>query len=56
MGTPAAEAKPSSAVQYAYMFTKDKGPTVQLDALLRAIAKHIVNPPLSLRLARAPSA
>jgi hypothetical protein len=44
MGSPAAEAKPSSAVQYAYMFKKNKGLTDQFDALLRAIAKHIVNP------------
>ncbi|KAI9172245.1 hypothetical protein HJFPF1_01742 [Paramyrothecium foliicola] len=42
MGTPASDAKPSSAVKYAYMFEKDKSPTIQLDALLRAIAKHII--------------
>lgn len=33
---------PGSAVHYAYMFEKDKSPTKQLDALLRAIARHIV--------------
>jgi hypothetical protein len=43
MGSPAAEAKPSSAVQYAYMFKKNKGLTDQFDALLRAIAKHIIH-------------
>lgn len=32
----------SSPVQYAYMFEKDKGPTKQLDALLRAIARHVL--------------
>ncbi|PFH59735.1 hypothetical protein XA68_11945 [Ophiocordyceps unilateralis] len=32
----------SSPVQYAYMFEKNKGPTKQLDALLRAIARHVV--------------
>lgn len=31
-----------SAVQYAYMFEKDKGPTKQFDALLRAIARHVM--------------
>ncbi|KJZ76166.1 hypothetical protein HIM_04622 [Hirsutella minnesotensis 3608] len=42
MSTPGPDAPPGSAVQYAYMFEKDKGPTKQLDALLRAIARHII--------------
>lgn len=42
MSSPSSDASPDSAVQYAYMFEKDKGPTKQLDALLRAIARHVV--------------
>ncbi|PNY23948.1 Uncharacterized protein TCAP_06118 [Tolypocladium capitatum] len=42
MSTPHADATPGSAVQYAYMFEKDNAPTKQLDALLRAIARHII--------------
>lgn len=34
-----------AVVQYAYMFEKDKSPTKQLDALLRAIAVYIVRIP-----------
>ncbi|ATY62066.1 hydroxyproline-rich glyco DZ-HRGP [Cordyceps militaris] len=40
MATPGAT--PGSAVQYCYMFEGDKRPTKQLDALLRAIAMHII--------------
>ncbi|RCI08075.1 hypothetical protein L249_7799 [Ophiocordyceps polyrhachis-furcata BCC 54312] len=32
----------SSPIQYAYMFERNKGPTKQLDALLRAIAHFII--------------
>ncbi|PHH82629.1 hypothetical protein CDD82_5355 [Ophiocordyceps australis] len=32
---------PPPPMEYAYMFEKNKGPTKQLDALLRAIARHI---------------
>ncbi|POR36116.1 Uncharacterized protein TPAR_03690 [Tolypocladium paradoxum] len=42
MSTPNSDATPGSAVQYAYMFEKDNAPTKQLDALLRAIARHII--------------
>ncbi|KAF5123894.1 hypothetical protein E5D57_011813 [Metarhizium anisopliae] len=42
MSSPSSDASPDSAVQYAYMFEKDKGPTKQLDALLRAIARHVM--------------
>lgn len=43
MVTPTAEASPGSVppVQYAYMFEKNKSPTKQLDALLRAISRFI---------------
>lgn len=34
---------PGSALKYDYMFESDKRPTKQLDALLRAIAMHIVS-------------
>ncbi|KAF7561758.1 hypothetical protein G7046_g2389 [Stylonectria norvegica] len=33
---------PSPFVEYAYMYEKDKSPTKQLDALLRAIGRHIL--------------
>lgn len=36
------DAKPSG-IRYAYMFEPNKSPTAQLDALLRAIAAHIVS-------------
>jgi hypothetical protein len=36
------DAKPSS-IRYEYMFEDDKRPTQQLDALLRAVAAHIVS-------------
>ncbi|TQV96399.1 hypothetical protein V2A60_003193 [Cordyceps javanica] len=39
---PSGGTTPGSAVQYCYMFEGDKRPTKQLDALLRAIARHIV--------------
>ncbi|KHN95964.1 uncharacterized protein MAM_06069 [Metarhizium album ARSEF 1941] len=42
MTSPSSDASPDSAVQYAYMFEKNKGPTKQLDALLRAIARHVM--------------
>ncbi|KAM4058718.1 hydroxyproline-rich glycoprotein DZ-HRGP [Hirsutella rhossiliensis] len=42
MSTPCPDSPPASAVQYAYMFEKNKGPTKQLDALLRAIARHTI--------------
>ncbi|KAH7313479.1 hypothetical protein B0I35DRAFT_273930 [Stachybotrys elegans] len=49
MGTPEesqskAKAKPDapSAMQYSYMFESNKSPTVQFDALLRAISHYIV--------------
>lgn len=35
----------ATPVRYAYMFEKNKGPTKQLDALLRAIARHTVRFP-----------
>lgn len=38
------DAKPSS-IRYEYMFEDDKRPTQQLDALLRAVAAHIVSRP-----------
>lgn len=44
MATPSSGGTtPGSAVQYCYMFEGDKRPTKQLDALLRAIAMHIVS-------------
>ncbi|XP_044717449.1 WD repeat-containing [Hirsutella rhossiliensis] len=42
MSAPGLDSAPGSAVQYAYMFEKNKGPTKQLDALLRAIARHTI--------------
>jgi hypothetical protein len=33
---------PSEDITYAYMFEEDKSPTMQFDALLRAIARFIV--------------
>ncbi|TWU76354.1 hypothetical protein ED733_006243 [Metarhizium rileyi] len=42
MSMPYSDASPDSAVQYAYMFERDKSPTKQLDALLRAIARHVM--------------
>lgn len=51
MSTLGSDSVPGSAVQYAYMFEKNKGPTKQLDALLRAIARHTVGlepPPINL--------
>ncbi|PHH68397.1 hypothetical protein CDD83_6130 [Cordyceps sp. RAO-2017] len=42
MATPDSGSQPGAAVQYAYMFEPNKGPTKQLDALLRAIARHII--------------
>ncbi|KEY68378.1 hypothetical protein S7711_01155 [Stachybotrys chartarum IBT 7711] len=44
MATASAETKPSKAptIQYAYMFEKNKSPTVQLDSILRAIALYII--------------
>ncbi|ODA79445.1 hypothetical protein RJ55_05038 [Drechmeria coniospora] len=33
---------PASAVEYVYMFERNNAPTKQLDALLRAIARHII--------------
>lgn len=47
MATASAETKPGTAptIQYAYMFEKNKSPTVQLDSILRAIALYIVNQP-----------
>lgn len=37
------DTRPGTPVKYAYMFEKDKGPTKQFDALLRAIARHVVS-------------
>ncbi|KAK2591349.1 hypothetical protein QQS21_010974 [Conoideocrella luteorostrata] len=42
MSSQYSDTTPGPAVQYAYMFEKDKGPTKQFDALLRAIARHVV--------------
>ncbi|KAG5980000.1 hypothetical protein E4U54_006850, partial [Claviceps lovelessii] len=42
MSSPYPDKTPGTAVQYAYMFEKDKGPTKQFDALLRAIARYVV--------------
>ncbi|KAJ3496637.1 hypothetical protein NLG97_g2512 [Lecanicillium saksenae] len=39
---PSGGTTPGAAVQYCYMFEDNKRPTKQLDALLRAIAMHIV--------------
>ncbi|OAA62211.1 hypothetical protein ISF_05220 [Cordyceps fumosorosea ARSEF 2679] len=39
---PSGGTTPGSTVRYCYMFEDDKRPTKQLDALLRAIAMHIV--------------
>lgn len=52
MAAPAAtatkpeETKPKPSPAYPYLFEADKGPTKVLDALLRAIAQHIVSPPV----------
>ncbi|KAH0595383.1 hypothetical protein MHUMG1_06558 [Metarhizium humberi] len=42
MSPPPSDASPVSGVQYTYMFEKNKGPTKQLDALLRTIARHVI--------------
>ncbi|KAG6003105.1 hypothetical protein E4U43_000966 [Claviceps pusilla] len=42
MSSPYPDKTPGAAVQYAYMFEKDKGPTKQFDALLRAIARYVI--------------
>ncbi|KAG6041100.1 hypothetical protein E4U41_005970 [Claviceps citrina] len=42
MSSPYSDTTPGAAVRYAYMFEKDKGPTKQFDALLRAVARHVV--------------
>ncbi|KAG5973711.1 hypothetical protein E4U55_000316 [Claviceps digitariae] len=42
MSSPYPDTTPRASVQYAYMFEKDKGPTKQFDALLRAIARHVI--------------
>ncbi|KAG5927266.1 hypothetical protein E4U53_002901 [Claviceps sorghi] len=42
MSSPYPDTTPGAALQYAYMFEKDKGPTKQFDALLRAIARHVI--------------
>lgn len=42
MSASGSDATAGSAVHYEYMFEKNKGPTKQLDALLRAIARHII--------------
>lgn len=41
--TDATESAAGSSIQYEYMFERDKSPTKQLDALLRAIALAIVS-------------
>ncbi|KAH8174662.1 hydroxyproline-rich glycoprotein DZ-HRGP [Sarocladium implicatum] len=40
--TSGANTPGTAPMQYAYMFEKDKGPTKQCDAILRAIAMHII--------------
>lgn len=42
VSSASAEASPGGSVEYRYMFEDNKSPTKQLDALLRAIARHIV--------------
>ncbi|KAG6233143.1 hypothetical protein E4U26_003135 [Claviceps purpurea] len=42
MPSPSYDTRPRTPVKYAYMFEKDKGPTKQFDALLRAIARHVI--------------
>ncbi|KAL3958471.1 hypothetical protein ACCO45_006633 [Purpureocillium lilacinum] len=42
MSTSGSDATPGAALQYSYMFETNNAPTKQLDALLRAIARHII--------------
>jgi len=49
MSTSGSDATPGAALQYSYMFETNNAPTKQLDALLRAIARHIVSPPPASR-------
>jgi hypothetical protein len=42
-GSDAPNDAKASGMRYAYMFETDKSPTAQLNALLRAVAMHIVS-------------